>query len=117
MDQHHGGMSVGPRPRANPAIVGAGAGLLWGAFCYSVLWEGTPFGVDRPFVESVLGTLLLLPARVVLWAIHAAELLAGRPFQLADSTWMFGVASCVAGLGLGVLIVLAIRGAAVLVRR
>lgn len=117
MDQRPDGMSVERRPRANPAVVGAGAGLLWGAFCYSVLWEGTPFNVDRPFVESVLGTLLLLPARLVLWAIHAAELLAGRTFQLADSTWIFGVASCVAGLGLGVLIVLAVRGAAVLIRR
>ncbi|MGZ4113903.1 MAG: hypothetical protein ACXVQT_02350 [Actinomycetota bacterium] len=117
MDGHPDGMSVERRPRRNPAIAGAGAGLLWGAFCYSVLWEGTPFGVDRPFVESVLGTLLLLPGRLVLWAIRAAELLAGRTFQLADSTWIFGVASCVAGLGLGVLIVLAVRGAAVLLRR
>jgi hypothetical protein len=117
MDEHPGRISVERRPRANPAVAGAGGGLLWGAFCYSVLWEGTPFGVDRPFVESVLGTLLLLPARLVLWAIRAGELLAGRTFQLADSTWIFGAASCVAGLGLGVLIVLAVRGAAVLVRR
>ncbi len=110
-------MSVERPPRVNPAIVGAGAGLLWGAFCYSVLWEGTPFGVDRRFVESVLGTLLLLPARLVLWAIHYAELLAGRSFQLAGSTWIFGMASCIVGLALGLLIVLAVRGAAVLIRR
>jgi hypothetical protein len=110
-------MSVERPPRINPAVVGAGAGVLWGAFCYSVLWEGTPFAVDRPFVESVPGTLLLLPARLVLWAIHAAELLAGRTFLLADATWIFGLGACVAGLMLGVLIVLAARGVAVLLRR
>jgi hypothetical protein len=117
MDDRPGRMSVERPPRLDPAIIGAGAGALWGGFCYSVLWEGTPFTVDRPFVESVPGTLLLLPARLVLWAIHAAEVLAGRTFDLADATWIFGLGSCVAGLLLGVLIVLAVRGAAVLVRR
>jgi hypothetical protein len=117
MDERTGGMSVGRPPRPNPAIVGAGAGVLWGAFCYSVLWEGTPFTVDRPFVESAQGTLLLLPARLVLWGIHAAELLAGRSFQLADATWIFAVGSCAAGLALGVLAVFAARGVAVLLRR
>jgi hypothetical protein len=117
MDHRPERMSVECPPRLDPAIVGAGAGLLWGAFCYSVLWEGTPFAVDRPFVESVPGTLLLLPARLVLWAIRAAEVLAGRTFVLADATWIFGVGACLAGVALGVLIVLAARGAGVLLRR
>ena len=110
-------MSVERPARIEPAAVGAGLGVLWGAFCYSVLWNGTPFAVDRPFVESVVGTLLLLPARLVLWAIHAAESIAGRTFELAASTWVFAIGSAVAGLVLGLLIVFAVRGAAVLVRR
>jgi hypothetical protein len=117
MGERPSGMSVERPPRIHPAIVGAGAGVLWGAFSYSVLWEGTPVAVDRRFVESVGGTILLLPARLVLWAIQAAELLAGRTFALADSTWIFGAGSFLTGLALGVLVVLAIRGVAVLVRR
>jgi len=110
------GISVERPPRPHPGSVAAGAGLLWGAFCYSVLWEGTPVEVDRAFVESVGGTLILLPARIVLWAIHALEVVAGRTFQLAGSTWIFAVATCAVGLALGVLAVLAVRGALVLVR-
>lgn len=104
-------------PRMRPATLGAGAGLLWGAFCYSVLWDGTPFEVDRRFVESAGGTLLLLPARLVLWGVRAAEILRGRTFDLSGSTWILGAATAAAGLLTGVLIVLAVRGAATLVRR
>jgi hypothetical protein len=117
MDDRREPLSVERPPRMHPAIVAAGAGLLWGAFCYSVLWEGTPFEVDRRFFESVVGTLLLLPARLVLWAVHALELLGGRTFDLSRATWVFAVASGATGLVLGVLIVLAVRGAATLVRR
>lgn len=104
-------------PRMRPATIGAGAGLLWGAFCYSVLWEGTPFAVDLRFVESVGGTLLLLPARLVLWAVRTLELVTGRTFDLSASTWILGVATAAAGLLTGLLIVLAVRGAVSLVRR
>jgi hypothetical protein len=109
-------IGVEPR-RARPATVAAGVGLLWGAFCYSILWDGTPFAVDRPFVESVGGTLLLLPARLVLWAVHGLEIASGRAFDLSRTTWVLGFATAVAGLALGVLAVLAVRGAASLVRR
>jgi hypothetical protein len=91
-------------PRIRPVAVTAGAGLLWGAFSYSVLWDGSPFPVDRPFVESVAGTLILLPARIVLWAVHAGEEIAGHTFDLSRSTWMFGLAAASAGVVLGVLV-------------
>jgi hypothetical protein len=100
-----------------PETLGAGAGLLWGVFCYSVLWEGTPFAVDRRFVESVGGTLLLLPARLVLWGVRAAEVTADRTFDLSTSSWILGLATAIVGLLTGVLIVFAARGAASLVRR
>jgi hypothetical protein len=104
-------------PRLGPTGVAAGVGLLWGAFSYSVLWEGTPFAVDRAFVVSVRGTLLLLPARIVLWGVHLAEELAARTFELSRSTWVLGVAAGAAGLAIGLVIGLALRGAASLVRR
>jgi hypothetical protein len=96
------GLEAPPRIRATS--VAAGAGLLWGAFSYSVLWDGIPFVVERPFVESVRGTLVLLPARIVLWGVHAAEQIAGRTFELSRSTWMLGVATAAAGLAVGLLI-------------
>jgi hypothetical protein len=104
-------------PRVRPTTVAAGIGLLWGAFSYSVLWEGTPIAADRAFVTSARGTLVLLPARIVLWGVHLAEELAGRVFELSRSTWIFGVAAAAIGLVLGMLIGLAVRGAARLVRR
>jgi hypothetical protein len=117
MHESPGRMSVERPPRMSPAAVAAGLGALWGAFSYSVLWNGTPFAVDRPFVESARGTVVLLPSRLVLWTIHAAETIAGRTFELADSTWVFAIGSAVAGLLLGLLIVFAVRGAALLVSR
>jgi hypothetical protein len=100
-----------------PTSIAAGVGVLWGAFSYSVLWEGTPFAVDRAFVSSVPGTLVLLPARILLWAVHLAEELAGRPFELSRSTWILAVGAAAAGLAIGLLIGLAIGAAARLARR
>jgi hypothetical protein len=117
MDERREPITVERPPRMRPATVAAGAGLLWGAFCYSILWEGTPFEVDRQFFGSVGGTLLLLPARLVLWAVHGLELLSDRTFELSGSTWVFAVATGVTGAILGVLVVLAVRGAASLVGR
>ena len=93
-------------PRRTSALAAAaGAGALWGAMCYSILWEGTPFLVDRRFVESIRGTIVLLPARIALWGVHLAERIAGRTFELADTTWVLaaavvaaGVVVCVAGV-------------------
>src|SRR3712207_5477008 len=77
-------------PTPSVAAIGGAAGAVWGLLCYSILWHGEPVGVQRPFVESLGGTLALLPARAVLWAIHVAEELAGRPFALADDHWWIG---------------------------
>ncbi len=112
-----GGGGIERPPRANPVVVAAGAGLLWGAFAYSVLWEGTPFAVDRRFVGSVLGTIVLLPARIVLWIVREGELLAGRTFELSRTTWILGVGSAAAGAVVVVVGILAIRGLARLTPR
>jgi hypothetical protein len=86
-------------PRLSGVGVAVGLGGLWGVLCYSVLWEGRPFGVDRAFVESVLGTLVLLPARLVLWAIRWIELLADRTFDLSrNHLWIGLVTSAVGAL-------------------
>lgn len=117
MDERPQPTGIAPPPRMRPETIGAAAGLLWGAFCFSVLWEGTPFAVDLRFVESVGGSLLLLPARLVLWGVRAAETATGRTFELADSTWILGAATAVTGLSIGVLAVVAVRGAASLAHR
>ncbi len=117
MDERREPITVARPPRMRPATIAAGAGLLWGALCYSILWNGTPFEVDRRFFESVGGTLVLLPARLVLWAVRALELATDRTFELSSSTWVLAVATGVAGVILGVLALLAIRGAVTLVRR
>jgi len=83
--------------RANAFAIAAGAGTLWGALCYSILWNGTPFLVDRRFVVSVRGTLALLPARIALWAVHLAESIAGRTFDLSRSTGVLAAAAVVSG--------------------
>ena len=83
------------RFRRAPAWLGA----LWGLAGYGVLWEGAPVTVSRPFVESAIGTLALLPSRVVIWAILATERLAGRPFDLADShAWIAPAATAVGAI-------------------
>ena len=84
-------------PTPSVAAIGGAAGAVWGLLCYSILWHGEPVGVQPPFFESLGGTLALLPARAVLWAIHVAEELAGRPFALADDHWWIGVAAAVVG--------------------
>ena len=52
-------------PRASGLATMAGIGAVWGFFGYTVLWQGVPFGVNRRFVESVVGTLVLFPVRTV----------------------------------------------------
>jgi membrane associated rhomboid family serine protease len=87
---------VGP-PGISVVAVAAALGSVWGLLGYSILWEGEPVQVQRPFVESVAGTVALLPVRVVLWAIHLAEDLAGRTFELAENHWWIGVAAAIVG--------------------
>jgi hypothetical protein len=86
-----------PRVTTLGAITGLGAG--WGLLGYAVLWEGTPFQVQRPFVTSVIGTLVLLPARVVIWGIHLAEVMAGRSFDLSQNHWWIALAASTLGAG------------------
>jgi hypothetical protein len=96
-------------PRVSGIAVVAGIGMLWGALCYSVLWEGTPFAVDRAFVEGVLGTLVLLPARLVLWAIRWVELVTDRTFDLADNHLWIGFLASAIGATIAVIAFLAAR--------
>lgn len=104
-------------PRIRPASVAAGAGLLWGAFSYSILWEGSPFPVDRAFVESLRGTIVLLPARIALWGMHAAEAISGRTFELSRSTWILALAAGISGLAVGLLVAVVVMGFYRLLRR
>lgn len=96
-------------PHVSGIAVVAGFGVLWGALCYSVLWEGTPFAVDRAFVESALGTLVLLPARLVLWAIRWAELATDRTFDLADNHLWIGFVVSAVGAAIAVVAFIAAR--------
>jgi hypothetical protein len=96
-------------PRISGVAVVAGIGVLWGALCYSVLWEGTPFAVDRAFVEGAAGTLALLPARLVLWAIRWVELATGRTFDLADNHLWIGFVASGVGAAIAVVVFLAVR--------
>ena len=52
--------------RPSVVAVAAAVGSVWGLLCYSILWEGEPFQAQRPFVESTLGLIALLPVRIVL---------------------------------------------------
>ena len=111
------GLVVDGRPRVSPLAVGTTIGLVWGLLGYAILWEGEPFAVDRPFVESPGGTIALLPIRVVLWAIHVAEDLACRTFELSANHWWIGVAAGAVGAALGFAVTIAVLLAARRLRR
>jgi hypothetical protein len=96
-------------PRTSGLAGSAAAGALWGFLGYTVLWQGVPFGVNRRFVESVIGTLVLLPVRTVLWGVHLGERMAGRPFDFADDNWWIGVAAALVGGAIGALAFVAIQ--------
>ena len=105
------GIPEDDRPRVSPVAVAAGGGALWGVGGYTVLWEGEPFVVHRPFVESVAGTLVLLPVRAVLWAIHVAEDVAGRTFDLSTNHTWIAVAAAAIGAGVAAAVVASTRSA------
>lgn len=86
-------------------------GALWGLGGYLALWGYTPFTVHRSFVVSVLGTIVLLPIRVVLWGIRLVEGWAGRPFEFASRNAWIGLAAAAAGAAIA-LVVAAVAGAA-----
>ncbi len=104
-------------PRASGLAASAATGALWGFLGYTVLWQGVPFGVNRRFVESVIGTLVLLPVRTVLWGVHIGERMAGRPFDFADDNWWIGVAAALVGGAIAVLAFVAVRMAVRAFRR
>ncbi|HEY3023488.1 MAG TPA: hypothetical protein VGK11_07635 [Actinomycetota bacterium] len=104
-------------PRTSGLATLAGIGAVWGFFGYTVLWQGVPFGVDRRFVESVVGTLVLFPVRTVLWGVHIGERFAGRSFDFADDNWWIGVAAAVIGGAIVVLGFAVVRTAARALRR
>jgi hypothetical protein len=88
----------------------AGAGGFWGLVGYTILWEGAPVQVNRSFVESAAGILLLLPVRLVIWSIHLAEQLAGRTFDLSRSYLWIGFVASVVGAAIVVTGFLLARG-------
>jgi hypothetical protein len=96
-------------PRVSGLAASAATGALWGFLGYTMLWQGVPFGVNRRFVESVAGTLVLLPVRTVLWGVHLGERMADRPFDFADDNWWIGVAAAVVGGTIGALAFILIR--------
>jgi hypothetical protein len=96
-------------PRLTAAGLATGLGAVWGLLGYAILWEGVPVGVDRPFVQSLGGTLALLPVRAVLWGIRRAEVFAGRTFDLSGNHWW--IAPTAGAVGAGILV-----GATVLAR-
>ncbi|MGZ5354159.1 MAG: hypothetical protein ACXWDS_04580 [Actinomycetota bacterium] len=111
-DAHPGpGLREERPPGISATGLALGAGAIWGVLGYSVLWEGTPFAVQRPFVRSIVGTLVLLPVRAVLWAIHRAEILADRTFDLSANHWWIGVAAGVVGAAIGAGVGLIARAA------
>lgn len=100
-----------PRPRSglHPLALAAAAGALWGTAAFLVLWGHTPITVTRSFVVGSLGTAVLLPVRIVLWGLRAAERVAGRPFHFPDANWWIGMVAALVGAGL-------VAAAAVVVR-
>jgi len=103
-----------PLPRVHPIMAAIAAGALWGALGYAVLWGLSPIVVGRRFVVSLVGTVLFLPVRLVLWGIRAVEAAAGRPFELADTSWWIGATAALVGAVMAVGAALVVRA---LVRR
>ncbi|MGH2685999.1 MAG: hypothetical protein ACRDJP_11095 [Actinomycetota bacterium] len=88
--------------RTPPTLAAAALGGVWGLLGYALLWGHTPVMIHRTFVVSVPGTILLLPVRVVLWAIHVAEDLSSGPFDFSRNHGWIGVLAGVAGAGIAV---------------
>jgi hypothetical protein len=99
-------------------VVAAAVGAAWGAFGYEALWENVPFAPSRGFVVSLHGTLVLLPVRIVLGAIHFVESqVVGHPFTFTDNTWWIGAVAAAVGSAILVIGLLAVRMVQCLARR
>ena len=97
------------RSRLPGWAVAALSGALWGLVGYALLWGHTSVVIHRSFVVSPLGTLALLPIRLVLWAIHGVERLAGSPFDFSGNNAWIGALAGLAGAALAVLAFTVIR--------
>lgn len=90
-----------PGRRGRAIRSAAATGSFWGLATYGILWEGTPVEVSRAFVASPLGTVLLLPARLVIWGILGTETVLGRTFDLSTSYGWIAPAAMAIGATLG----------------
>ena len=97
-------------PGFSGAAVSAGIGGFWGLVGYTILWEGVPAQVDRAFVDSIVGLILLLPVRLVIWSIHVAEEFAGRSFDLSRTYLWIGFAASALGAAIACVAFLLARG-------
>jgi hypothetical protein len=100
----------------SPILVAAALGAAWGFAGYVLLWGYTPIVIQRPFVLSAIGTVLLLPVRIVLWAVHGLERAASHPFDFAENNWWIGVAAAIVGAAMVALVTWVVR-AVILARR
>jgi hypothetical protein len=79
----------------------AAMGALWGAATYEILWGYTSLVVTRRFVDSVAGLATLLPARIVLYAIHVVEdRIVGHPFAFSGGDRWIGFLVAAVGAAL-----------------
>jgi hypothetical protein len=93
-------------------------GGLWGAATYEILWGYTSIVVTRRFVDSAVGLATLLPARIVLYAIHFVEdRIAGHPFAFSQADRWIGFVITAVGAGLMVAAFLAARAIVRVFRR
>ncbi len=74
-----------------------------------MLWGHTSIVVHRSFVVSPVGTLILLPVRLVLWGIRALERAAGGPFEFSSNNWWIGLAAGLVGAAIATLAVVLVR--------
>jgi hypothetical protein len=102
-----------PVPRVPGVVVAASLGAAWGLAGYALLWGSSPIVIQRSFVVSPVGTVLLLPVRAVLATIRLVEdHLMGRPFELGDAHGWIGVAAAAVGAALAMAGFLAVRAVA-----
>lgn len=109
-------MSESAARARSPILVAAAIGAAWGFAGYVLLWGYTPIVIQRPFVLSAIGTIVLLPVRIVLWAIHGLERAVEHPFDFSTNNWWIGVAAAIVAASMVALVIWVVR-AVILTRR